>query len=152
MGFSLRRLTTRKESEYPGVPASWHTSQSVAADLHRRMHRSLDRSRRTLAEARVCGTVTDRYEVLCDDLADAAAALDAQLVAASELPLGIRHKVLLDLRYQIAEVERTGDRIGRTAMEAASPTIVNVDESLRAINERLDLTIEARAEARRLGA
>jgi hypothetical protein len=152
MGLSLRRLTARKTPEYPGVPASWHTSQSVAADLHRRMHRSLARTRRTLAEARACGTVTDRLEILCDDLGDTAAALDSQLVAASDLPLGIRHKVLLALRYQIAEVERTGDRIGRTAIEAASPVVLNVDESLRAINERLDLTVEARAEARRLGA
>jgi hypothetical protein len=152
MGITIRRRTSRKTSRYPGVPASWHTSQSVAADLHRRLHRSLDRTRRTLGEAHRCGTVTDRYDVLCDDLADTAAALDTHLVTAADLPLGIRHKVLLGLRYQIAEVERTGDRIGRTALEAASPVIVNVDDSLRAINERLDLTIEARTEARRLGA
>jgi hypothetical protein len=152
MGITIRRFTSRKPSPYPGVPASWHTSQSVAADLHRRMHRSIDRTRRTLVDARRCGTITDRYEVLCDDLADTAAALDTQLVTAADLPLGIRHKVLLGLRYQIAELERTGDRIGRTALEAAAPVIINVEESLRAINERLDLTIEARAEARRLGA
>ena len=116
------------------------------------MHRSLDRTRRSLGEARRCGTVTDRYDVLCDDLADTAAALDSQLVSAADLPHEIRHKALLALRYQIAELERTGERIGRTAIEASSPVSINIDESLRAINERLDLTIEARTEARGLGA
>jgi len=148
----LRRRRTSDKRPADVVPASWHTSQSVAADLHRRMHRSLDKTRRSLAEARRCGTAVDRLEVLCDDLADTARAVDSQLVAAADLPLGVRHKVLLELRYQIVEVERTGDRIGRTALDAASPVVMNVDESLRAINERLDLTIEARAEARRLGA
>ncbi len=141
---------SRQAQRRSNVPASWQTSQSVAADLHRRMHRSLDHTRRTLADARRCGTSTDRFDVLCDDLATTAAAIDDQLLHASRLPLDPRQKALRELRYRIVELERTGDRIGRTALEATSPLTGGVDSALRAINQRLDLTIEARAELREL--
>ncbi|MGH7292488.1 MAG: hypothetical protein ACREJT_14820, partial [Myxococcota bacterium] len=64
----------------PGVPMKWQTSQSVAADLHRRMHRSVDRTRNTVAEARKRGVPTSGYEGLCDRLAATARAVDDQLV------------------------------------------------------------------------
>jgi len=133
-----------------GVPRSWESSQSVAADLHRRMHRALDRTRATLADARGCGVPTDHFDLLCDELAGAAQILDDQLVAAARLPLRIRHRTLLDLRYQIADLERTGDRIGRTALDAAAPVEGGFDEALRRINERLDRHLEARRELREL--
>jgi hypothetical protein len=141
---------SRQAQRRSNVPGSWQTSQSVAADLHRRMHRALDQTRRTLADARRCGTSTDRYDVLCEDLATAAAAIDDQLLHASRLPFDPRHKALRELRYRIVELERTGDRIGRTALDATSPLSGGVDAALRAINQRLDLTIEARAELREL--
>ena len=121
---------SRQAHRRSNVPGSWQTSQSIAADLHRRMHRSLDHTRRTLVDARRCGTSTDRFDVLCDDLATAAAVIDDQLVHASRLPLD--------------------PRIGRTALDATSPLTGGVDAALRAINQRLDLTIEARAELREL--
>ncbi|MBV8950548.1 MAG: hypothetical protein JOZ99_06720 [Actinobacteria bacterium] len=141
----------RRRRYTPSVPPSWQTSQSVAADLHRRLHRALGHTRRMLDEARRCGVATGRYELLCDELDDTAEAVDDQLVRAAELPVGVRHRVLLQLRYQIADVERTASRVGRTALEAASPVLPSVERSLRAINERLDVTVEARAEARQLG-
>jgi len=134
-----------------GVPRSWESSQSVAADLHRRMHGALDRTRATLSDARGCGVPTEHFDVLCDELASAARILDEQLVAAARLPLRIRHRTLLDLRYQIADLERTGDRIGRTALDAAAPVEGGFEEALRRINERLDRHLEARRELRELG-
>jgi hypothetical protein len=143
-----RRSRRRRDG---GVPRWWDTSQSVAADLHRRMHRSLAGARRTVADAHRCGVPTQHYDRLCDELDAAARALDAQLVQASQLPMGVRHRVLHDLRYRIADLERTGGRIGRTALEAAAPVTGGVEDSLRHINERLDQHLEARAELRRLG-
>jgi hypothetical protein len=152
MARSFLGLHPRKPRGASLVPPSWEASSSIAADLHRRIHRTLDRTRRTLADARRGGVPVERFESLCDDdLAAVARALDDQLVHASRLPVAVRHEVLLELRYEIAEFERTGDRIGRTALAATSPLAGSVDDSLRAINQRLDLTIEARAELRELG-
>lgn len=129
----------------------WQTSQSVAADLHRRMHRALDRTRRQVADARKRGVPTSHYEGLCDALSATVRAVDDQLVLASQLPFKTRHKVLLGLRYRIADVERTGERIGRNAIEAASPLVGSIDESLQEINERLDHHAQAIEELRELG-
>ncbi len=144
-------VASRFRRRKPGVPMSWQTSQSVAADLHRRMHRSLERTRNTVAAARKRGVPTAHYEGLCDDLAATGRAIDDQLVLASKLPFKARHKALLSLRYRIAELEKTGDRIGRTALEAASPLVGSVDDALSTINERLDQVHEARDELRELG-
>ena len=144
-------LAWRFSRRRPGVPMKWQTSQSVAADLHRRMHRALDRARRQVADARKRGVPTSHYEGLCDQLTATGRAIDDQLVLASQLPFKTRHKVLLGLRYRIADVERTGERIGRSAIEAASPLVGSVDESLHAINERLDLHAQAIEELRELG-
>ncbi len=134
-----------------GVPRHWETSQSVAGDLHRRMHSALNRTRATLADARRCGVPTDHFESLCDELESAARIMDEQLLAASRLPLRIRHRTLLDLRYRIVDLERTGDRIGRTALDAAAPVAGGFEDTLRHINERLDRHVEARRELRELG-
>lgn len=135
----------------PGVPLSWQTSQSVAAELHRRMHRSVDGTRKAVADARRRGVPTESHEGLVDDLTATARALDDQLVLASKLPFKGRHKALLGLRYRIMALERTGDRIGRAAIDVASPLVDGVDESLTRINDRLDMVDEARKELRRLG-
>jgi len=144
LGWRIRRRR-------PGVPISWQTNQSVAAELHRRMHRSVDRTRRAVGDARRRGVPTESHEGLVDDLAATARALDDQLVLASKLPFKARHTALLGLRYRIVALERTGERIGRAAIEAASPLVDGVDESLARINDRLDLVDEARVELRRLG-
>lgn len=115
------------------------------------MHRSVDRTRQTVTEARKRGVPTSGYEGLCDRLVATARAIDDQLVLASQLPYKSRHKVLLGLRYRIADVERTGDRIGRTALEAASPLVGSIDEALDDINERLDHHAEAIEELKELG-
>jgi hypothetical protein len=94
---------------------------------------------------------TAHYEGLCDDLAATGRAVDDQLVLASKLPFKARHKVLLGLRYRIAEIERIGDRIGRRAVEAASPLVGSIDDALHAVNEKLDLQAEAIDELRELG-
>jgi len=145
LGFSWRWSRRR-----PGVPLSWQTSQSVAADLHRRMHRAVDRTRANVAEARKRGVATSQYDCLVDDLEATARALDDQLVLASKLPFRQRHKTLLGLRYRIAEMERTGERVSKTAIESASPLVDSVDDSIRRINERLDHVDEARGELREL--
>jgi hypothetical protein len=115
------------------------------------MHRSVERTRQTVAEARKRGVPTSHYEGLCDRLGATARAVDDQLVLASKLPFNARHKALLGLRYRIADMERTGDRIGRTALEAASPLVGSIDESLREINERLDHHAEAIEELKEIG-
>jgi hypothetical protein len=144
-------LTSRWLRHRPGVPWSWQTSQSTAAALHRRMHHALDRTRRTVVQARRRGVATAHYEGLCDELTTTARALDDQLVLAAKLPFTARHKTLAALRYRIVELERVGDRIGRTALEAASPLVSSVDDSLREITQRLDHHTEARDELRDLG-
>ncbi len=144
-------ISWRASRRRPGVPMSWQTSQSVGADLHRRSHRALERTRRSVADARRRGVPTASYESLVDELEATVRALDDQLVLAARLPFKARHKALLSLRYRIAEVEKTGERIGRTAIEAASPLVGGVDESLRTINERLDHVEEARDELKDLG-
>ena len=145
-GLSWRRFRKR-----PGVPMSWQTSQSVGADLHRRMHRSIDRVRRTVSDVRKRGVPTATYEGLCDQLSTTARAIDDQLVVASRLPFKARHKALLTLRYRIAELERIGDRVERSALEAASPLVGSVDESLQTIEQRIDLIAEAKNELKELG-
>jgi hypothetical protein len=144
-------LAYRWSRKRPGVPMKWQTSQSVAADLHRRMHRSLDHTRRTVGDARKRGVPTAGYEGLCDRLAATCRAIDDQLVLASQLPYKARHKALVGLRFRIADVEKTGDRIGRTALEAASPLVGSIDEALQDINERLDHHEQAIEELRELG-
>jgi hypothetical protein len=144
-------LTSRWVRRRPGVPWSWQTSQTVAAGLHRRMHRSLDHARHTIALARRRGVATAHYEGLCDELTTTARALDDQLVLAAKLPFTARHKALLALRYRIVELEGVADRVGRTALEAASPLVTSVDDSLRDIQQRLDLQAQARDELRDLG-
>ena len=151
LGVTVVGLSWRWSRRKPGVPMSWQTSQSVAADLHRRMHRSLDRTRATVADARKRGVPTDAYEGLVDELAVTTQAIDDQLVLASRLPFRQRHKVLLGLRYRIVDFERTGERIGSRAIDAASPLVGGVDESIARINERLDHVDEARDELRDLG-
>lgn len=144
-------LIWRFSRRRPGVPLSWQTRQSVAADLHRRMHRALDRTRRSVADARKRGVPTEGYEGLVDELAATVRALDDQLVLASRLPFKARHKALLGLRYRVAEIEKTGVRIGQSAIEAASPLVDSIDDSLARINKRLDHHAEARDELRELG-
>ena len=94
---------------------------------------------------------TEGYEGLVDDLAATVRALDDQLVLASRLPFKARHKTLLALRYRVGEIEKTGVRISQSAVEAASPLVDSVDDSLTRINERLDHHTEARNELRELG-
>ncbi len=146
LGFSWRWTRRR-----PGVPMAWQTSQSMAADLHRRMHRAVDRTRNNVSEARKRGVATGGYDCLVDDLAATARALDDQLVLASKLPFRQRHKTLLGLRYRIADIERAGERVSKNAIESASPLVDSVDDSLRRINERLDHVDEAKNELRDLG-
>lgn len=151
LGVTVVGLSWRRSRRKPGVPMSWQTSQSVAADLHRRMHRSLDRTRATVTDARKRGVPTDAYEGLIGELAATTRAIDDQLVLASRLPFRQRHKTLLGLRYRIIDFERTGERIGARAIDAASPLADGVDESIARINERLDQVDEARDELRDLG-
>ena len=135
----------------PGVPMSWQTSQSVAADLHRRMHRSVDKTHKTVTDVRKRGIATSGFEGLCDQLTTTARAIDDQLVLASGMPFKGRHKALLRLRYRIQELERTSERIERAALDAGSPLVGSIDESLQSIHERLDLLAEAKDELRELG-
>ena len=62
-----------------GVPRHWETSQSVAGDLHRRMHSPSTGRARTLADARRCGVPTDHFESLLRRARSAAQIMDEQL-------------------------------------------------------------------------
>jgi hypothetical protein len=151
LGVTIMGLSWRWSRRRPGVPMSWQTSQSVAAELHRRMHRAIDRTRRTVGDARKRGVPTEAYDGMIDDLAATARAIDDQLVLASRLPFRQRHKTLLGLRYRIVDIERTGDRIGRSAIEGASPLVDSVDDSIARINTKLDHVEQAKDELRELG-
>jgi hypothetical protein len=151
LGVTIMGLSWRWSRRRPGVPMSWQTSQSVAAELHRRMHRAIDRTRRTVGDARKRGVPTEAYDGMIDDLAATARALDDQLVLASRLPFRQRHKTLLGLRYRIVDMERTGERIGRAAIEGASPLVDSVDDSIARINTKLDHVEQAKDELRELG-
>lgn len=114
------------------------------------MHRSVDRTRRTVGDVRKRGIPTETYEGLLDQLSVTTRAIDDQLVVASRLPFKARHKTLLGLRYRIGEVERICGRVETSALEAASPLIGSVDDSLQAVHERLDSIDEARQELREI--
>ena len=63
-------------------------------------------------------------------------AIDDQLVLASRLPFRQRHKTLLGLRYRIIDIERDRRAHRRaSAIEAASPLVDGVDDSIARIND-----------------
>jgi hypothetical protein len=144
LGWRLRRRHT-------GVPRGWQTAQSHAADLHRRVHRCIDRTRRAVARAAGEGAPVDKLIVLTDDLDLQARAIDAQLVAASKLPSAPRERSLRDLRYRVIEVEKLATRVDQIAVDLTSPVLGAADAGLADLRLRLDALDQARREAHDIG-
>ncbi len=141
-GFLVWRLRRR----HPGVPRGWQTAQSHAADLHRRVHRCIDHTRRSLARAARRGAPVDKLVVLTDDLDVQARGIDAQLVTASRLPSAPRERSLRDLRYRVIEVEKLAARVDEITVELMSPVLGAADAGLHDLQLRIDAFDQARRE------
>ncbi|MCU1426917.1 MAG: hypothetical protein JWL83_917 [Actinomycetia bacterium] len=135
----------------PDVPRSWRSSQSVAARLCRRVHRSVDGARDAVRRAQRHGLAVSSLEHAADDLRVCAATIDRQLVAAADLPLGARHRTLLALRYRIIDVEKAASRVVRMAADAGCPDVDGVRASVDEVHRRLDYLEDARRELRDYG-
>jgi len=135
---------------HPDMPRGWQLSQSEAAILHRRLHRCVDETRRAVARAGPDVPV-EQLKSLTDDLYDQAVAIDRQLVEASKLPQGKRHKTLIELKYRIIETERMAARVRALVVDMAQPRVSDTDEGLDRLRDRLDAVDEARREAHELG-
>ena len=144
LGWRLRR-------RHSGVPRGWQTAQSQAADLHRRLHRCIDQTRRAVARAGGRGAPIDKLVVLTDDLDLQARGIDAQLVTASKLPSAPRERALRDLRYRVIEVEKLATRVDEIAVELTSPVLGAADAGLADLRLRLDALDQARREAHEIG-
>jgi hypothetical protein len=144
VAFRARRLA-------PGVPRHWRSSQSVAARLCRRAHRAVDNADVALRRARKQGVPVALFEDAVGDLRACVTAIDHRLVAASKLPLGARHRALLDLRYRIVDVEKASARVVTMAAEADQLDAARVRASVQEVHRRLDGLEAARRELRDLG-
>jgi hypothetical protein len=144
-------LVWRLRRRHPGVPRGWQIDQSHAADLHRRLHRCIDHTRRAVAGAARRGAAVDKLVTLTDDLDAQARGIDAQLVAASRLPSSPRERSLRDLRYRVVEVEKLAARVDEIAVELTGPVLGAADAGLRDLQLRIDALEQARQEAHDIG-
>jgi len=142
-GFLIWRLRRR----HSGVPRGWQTAQSAAADLHRRVHRCIDRARRDVAHAGARDAPVDKLIAFVDDLELQARSVDTQLVAASRLPSSPRERALRELRYRVIEVEKLATRVSAIAAELTGPVLGAADAGLADLRLRLDALDQAREEA-----
>jgi hypothetical protein len=143
--------TWRYRRRHGSVPRGWQTDQSVAADLHRRLHRCVDHTRREIAHAAARGAVVDRLMTLAEDLEVQARGIDAQLVAASRLGGQARERALRDLRYRIIEVEKLADRVNELAAGLRGPELAAADAGIQGLKDRMDALDAARREAEAIG-
>jgi hypothetical protein len=132
------------------VPRGWQLSQSEAAILHRRVHRCVDETRRVIARAGT-GVPVEQLKSLADELYDQAVAIDRNLVEASKLPQGRRHKSLRELKYRIIDTEHLAARVRALAIDIAQPRVAETDEGLHRLRDRLDALDAARREAYGIG-
>ncbi|HUF84147.1 MAG TPA: hypothetical protein VMQ81_06095 [Acidimicrobiia bacterium] len=146
-GFLVWRLRRR----HTGVPRGWQTDQSHAADLHRRLHRCIDHTRRDIARAGTRGAPIDKLVTLTDDLDAQARGIDTQLVAASRLPSAPRERSLRDLRYRVIEVEKLAARVDEIVVELTGPVLGAADAGIRDLQLRIDALEQARKEAYEIG-
>ena len=144
-------LAFRLRRRHRGVPRGWQTDQSQAADLHRRLHRCIDHTRRGVARAAGRGADVDKLMNLTDDLEVQARGIDTQIVAASRLPSAPRERSLRDLRYRVKEVEKLAARVDEIAVEMTGPVLGAADAGLRDLQLRVDALEQARKEAQEIG-
>jgi hypothetical protein len=141
----------RLQRRHRGVPRGWSTAQSEAAALHRRLHHSVDDTRRAVARVGARGVPVDQLVSITEDLHVEALTIDRELVAASRLPDGARHKALVALKRRVVESERLARRVQDIATDMTAPTFEATDAGIRRLHERLDALEQARQEARDLG-
>jgi hypothetical protein len=144
-------IAYRRRRLAPDVPRHWRTSQAVAARLCRRLHRAIDRADDAVRQGRKRGVPVAWFENALLELRSCASAIDQRLVVASELPLGPRHRSLLELRYRIIDVEKTATRVALMVAEAGRPDTEYVRTSVDNVNQRLDRLEDARRELRDFG-
>jgi len=144
-------LALRLRRRHRGVPLGWQTDQSKAADLHRRLHRCIDHTRRGVARAAGRDADVDKVMTLVEDLDLQARGIDAQLVAASKLPSQPRERSLNDLRYRVIEVEKLAERVEEITVALTGPVLGAADAGIRDLQLRLDALEAARKEAHEIG-
>jgi hypothetical protein len=135
---------------HPAMPRGWWVSQSEAAILHRRVHRCVDETRRTVGGART-GVPAEQLKSLTDELYDQAVAIDGKLVEASKLPQSARHQSLRELKRRVVDTEQLAARVRALATDTAPPRVADTDEGLNRLRTRLDALDEARREAYEIG-
>ncbi len=148
---ALGAVAWRLRRRHRGVPRGWQTSQSVAADLHRRVHRSVDHTRREVAHAAARGAPSDELVSLCDQLDVQAIAIDRQLAAASQLPSSPKQRALTEVRHRIIALEQLAGRVERLAAELSGPILEATDVAIDDLRQRLDALDAARREAHGIG-
>jgi hypothetical protein len=131
---------------HPAMPRGWWLSQSETAILHRRMHRSIDATRRAVARSG-SGVPAAELEALTEDLDAQAIAIDAKLVEASRLPSKLRQEAVVQLKRRVVETEQLAGRVRQLTVDAALPAVADADDGNRRIRERLDALDQARREA-----
>jgi hypothetical protein len=144
-------IVYRRRRIAPDVPRRWRTSQAVAARLCRRLHRAVDGADDAVRRGRQRGVPVAWFENALVELHSCATAIDQRLVVASELPLGARHRSLLELRYCIVDVEKAATRVTLMVADAGRPDTEYVRSSVEDVNRRLDRLEDARRELRDLG-
>jgi hypothetical protein len=135
---------------HAGVPRGWQLNQSEAAILHRRLHRCVDETRRSVARAG-SGVSVEQLKSFTEDLYEQAITIDRKLVEASRLPQGTRHKSLLELKYRIIDVEQLAARVRQLAVDIVRPRVGDTDDGIHRLRERLDALDQARREAFDIG-
>jgi hypothetical protein len=123
----------------------------VAADLHRRVHRSVDHTRQEVARAAARGAPSAELVSLCEQLDAQAMAIDHQLVAASRLPSAPKQRAVADVRQRIIAIEQLAARVDRLAADLSGPILDATDAAIDDLRQRLDALDAARREAHDIG-
>jgi hypothetical protein len=144
-------VAVRLMRRHRGVPRGWQTAQSEAAMLHRRLHKCVDDTREVIAREAAQGVPAGGLVSLTEDLHAQALAIDQQLVTASRLPDGSRHRSLMAIKQRIVESEKLAARIRQLAVDMASPRFETADEGMRLLKDRLEALDAARREAYEAG-
>jgi len=128
-----------------GAPLHWVGAPSRAASAHRRLRRAVGGARAALggmpADAAVRGDVASCVSLLERQAID----VDHRLVVAARCPAATRWRLVNDLEPQVREVERIGSQLAEVAV-MASPRPASAGDELNALNTRLRVLADARAE------
>lgn len=139
----LRRRNRVAPDVRTPAPLGWLASPSWAARLHRRLRRSAE-----VARASAARSGSPMVADLAAELVEQAVLVDADLVAAAQLPVAARWAALSPLAERTATISRSALRLAGLAARAAGPAPAS--RSLDRVSERIELLVEAHADLERL--